>query len=1301
MNEHLGDKSNPIKLHIQLLGSFAVWVNRAMIPDLRWKSRRSSSLVKLLALAPGHRLHRDQVIDMLWPDSDLSAAANNLHQILYGARRVLGLPGRDCLRLEEGFLSLATHAAHALTVDVDLFEAAAAAAAGARDRMDPVVIQTALAFYPGDLLPDDPYEEWTIQRRGELRQAYLRLLFDLAFVQETSQNYPAGMESLQRVLSADKSNEEAHTLLMRLYALSGQRQQALRQYQALRDVLQTELEVEPSPQATRLYEEIQAGRFSQQMGATQISSKEGVSSNLPTGTVTFLFTDIEGSTPRWEQQPKAMQAAVARHHALLQDAINENGGVVFKVVGDQFQAAFRFAHKGVAAAVAAQKALQVEPWPESTGPLRVRMGLHTGPAELEGSDYAVSHTLNRAARVMSAGFGGQILLSRECADLAARELPEGIELEDLGEHRLKGFQILEHLYQVVAPGLPRDFPALPPSTRPHNLPAQLTSFIGREAEIQTLRQHIQSHRLVTLTGAGGTGKTRLALQVAERVLDNFSNGVFLVELAPLSDPDLVPQACLQSLELIQQSGMPPSSTLLRFLEKKHLLLILDNCEHVLAACTQLVDVLLKGCPGLHILATSREIISIPGESAFRVPSLAFPDPHALPDLEKLLRFEAIRLFVERAEEVSPGFRLTSENAAMVAEICLRLDGIPLAIELAAARARMLTAKQIASRLDNTFRLLTGGSKAALPRQQTLKATIDWSYDLLRPKERLLLQRLAVFSGGWTLEAAEAVYADEDGQESCAGEPLDRMEIMDLMAQLVDKSLVSAETQPNGSRYHMLETVRQYAGDRLMESGCSDMERDRHLAYFARLSGAAEPYMHTKSMLEWLERLDQELDNLWAALEWALSSRIELGLKIAADLMWFWTSRSLFEEEVERLEKLLAAEAQQRGNRPLHGQRALQRARALRVFAFNLNFTTHKLSSLQNQTAFNEESIAILRRLGPAARRELGISLFHRLQWVLNEPSPRREEMLEILEQEKNIFYLSEYFYYHGHSSNDAGRLEEAKDFYEKSLAICRETGNLDGIMSRSYELSFFEWYAGNHLRANTLLQEAIELSRKVKIRWFFAQLQLELANRALARGEYAQAAQLAAESLVNIRDMNYLLRLDTPLETLQIIEWSRGDFARSIQYGQERLELFSGVSSFFQVERDISVYLYLGRAAISQGDLSQAEKLLKKAGVSDLWNSPDFGWRLKVELLLAWIALLNQQGEHARAARLMGSVDSLYRQTELRYSPRERSEHAEALAAARATLGEEAFAAAFTTGQALTLNQALESVHVENEKKFL
>jgi predicted ATPase/DNA-binding SARP family transcriptional activator len=771
---------SPPELHLQLLGGFTVQVGDTSLPEAQWKSRRARSLVKLLALAPAHRLHRDQIIDSLWPDADLSAAANSLHQTLFAARRVLNPLAPGCLALEEGFLSLSGGEHQSLSVDVDQFEAAAVQARGSQD---PQAYQSALTLYSGELLPEDRYEEWTIRRREALHQVYLQLLLGLAHLQETLRDYPTAIEALLRLLAADPSHEEAHAGLMRLYASSGQRQQALRQYQTLREVLQSELDAEPSPATRLLYEAIQSGQFE----AIRPTLEQA---QLPTGTVTFLFTDIEGSATLWEKQPSAMPAAVARHHALMREAIETHSGVVFKVIGDQFQAAFRFANQGVAAAVAAQQSLLAERWPEAIGAIRVRMGLHTGPAELEGADYAVSHTLNRASRVMAAGFSWQVLLSQETAGLAMRQLEAGVALKSLGEHCLKGLETIETLFQVVAPGLPQDFPRLPTAvTQPHNLPAQLTSFIGREQEIAEVRQLVSDHRLVTLTGSGGTGKTRLALHAAEGLLDIFPDGVFLIELAPLSDPELVPQVCAQTLELIEQPNTSVQAALTHYLEKKHLLLILDNCEHVIAACTRLADSLLKACLQLHILATSREILSVPGEAALRVPPLAVPDPSHLPPLESVAHYEAVRLFVERAAQVSPGIALNEGNAGAVAQICQRLDGIPLAIELAAARARMMTIEQIADRLGSNFRLLTGGGRAVLPRHQTLTAMIDWSYDQLAPQERLLLQRLSVFAGGWTLEAAEAVCADQAGENSCQEGQVASPEVIDLLAQLVDKSLI--------------------------------------------------------------------------------------------------------------------------------------------------------------------------------------------------------------------------------------------------------------------------------------------------------------------------------------------------------------------------------------------------------------------------------------------------------------------------------------------------------------------------------
>lgn len=579
-----------------------------------------------------------------------------------------------------------------------------------------------------------------------------------------------------------------------------------------------------------------------------------MTAQIPAGTVTFLFTDIEGSASLWEREPESMRAALARHDAVLEAAVVAQAGVVYKHIGDAVQAAFALPAPAVLAALAAQRALAAEAWPTST-PIRVRMGLHTGPAVPAGADYATTHTLNRVARIMAAGHGGQVLLSVETANLVRGDLPGDLRLRDLAEHRMKGLAQLEHLYQLVAPDLPADFPPLATQiTIPNNLPTPATSFIGRERELAEVKRLLAGTRLLTLTGSGGTGKTRLSLKVAAEVLPEFKDGVWLVELAPLTDPALIPSAVLTVFELREQPGRPPLALVTDYLRAKRLLLILDNCEHLIEACARLTANWLQVCPHLRILASSREALGVAGEAIFHVPSLSLPNTDAATPVA-VSGSEAARLFEERARLAQPHFVLNEHNAPAVAQICRRLDGIPLALELAAARLRVFPPEQIAARLDDRFRLLTGGSRTALPRQQTLRALIDWSYDLLPEAERALLCELSVFAGGWTLEAAEAVGSGPD--------------VFDHLARLVDKSLVVMDDQAGAARYRLLETVRQYARDKLFEAGEAARVRGRHLAYFVQLMEAAETRLQGHDMIVALDRLGAELDNLRAALEWAL------------------------------------------------------------------------------------------------------------------------------------------------------------------------------------------------------------------------------------------------------------------------------------------------------------------------------------------------------------------------------------------------------------------------------------------------
>jgi predicted ATPase/class 3 adenylate cyclase len=509
---------------------------------------------------------------------------------------------------------------------------------------------------------------------------------------------------------------------------------------------------------------------------------------LPNGTITFLFTDIEGSSRMWEADPAAARSALATHDKLVISGVEEVGGIVVKSrgEGDSHFAVFTNAGAAIKAAAAIQRALEAQEW-LTEKPLRVRMALHTGEAELRMGDY-FGTAVNRAARIRSAASGGQVLLSQATAELVRDRLPRDVVLRDLGSHRLKDLNRPEQIYQLDITGLPTEFPALKSLNRKrHNLPAQSTSFIGRAQEIAQINALLEQDtaRLVMLTGPGGIGKTNLTLQVGRNVLEQFPDGVWLVELAPIADPDLVPKTAAAALGLRELPNQPVLEMMVEHLGDKECLLILDNCEHLVNAAARFVQTVIQACPKVKILASSREALGMYGEIPYRVPPLSFPEGHHLPPLEMWKKYDALRLFVERATAVLPAFQVTDGNFAPLVKICRRLDGIPLALELAAARVNILTIGQIANRLDDRFRLLTGGSRTALPRQQTLRALIDWSWDLLSEEEQVLLGRLSVFAGGMDLEAVEAV---------CAGDNLDIYDLLDLLGDLVNKSLVIAQRE---------------------------------------------------------------------------------------------------------------------------------------------------------------------------------------------------------------------------------------------------------------------------------------------------------------------------------------------------------------------------------------------------------------------------------------------------------------------------------------------------------------------------
>lgn len=599
----------------------------------------------------------------------------------------------------------------------------------------------------------------------------------------------------------------------------------------------------------------------------------------PTGTVTFLFTDVEESSRRWEADPTEMARALRRHDSVLKRVIAAHGGFVFKTVGDAFCAAFQSAPDAVGAALDAQRELN-EPASDATGLLRVRMALHSGQSEERDRDY-FGPAVNRTARLLDIAHGGQVLLSGATASLTEEQLPDGAFLRDLGKHRLKDLSREEQVHQLIASGLPADFPALRSlGLHPNNLPLQLTSFIGRDAELTAVKALLSEHRLVTLIGTGGVGKTRLALQAGAQMLHDYADGVWFVDLSPVRDPQFVAAAVAKSFELVESPTVSMTDLVVGYLERRNALLIMDNCEHVVGEVAMLIEALLHRCKDVHILATSREPIRIIGEYCERVASLAVPESAAVLNAQSALTYGAVALFVERAKAVSDQFAITDDNVRVIADLCRRLDGIALAIELAAAHVKILSVEHLNQRLDDRFRILTGGSRTAMTRQSTMRATLDWSYDLLSEKERMLLRRLSVFADGWSMPAACVV---------CRDATIEEWEIVDGLAALVDKSLVTASVHDPDERFRMYESTRLYAAEKLAESGERETFERAHAAFFAGVAARSDATWETTPTDAWVAPLKPDDDNFRAALDFTLEKAKDpaLGAAIVSRLYRYW------------------------------------------------------------------------------------------------------------------------------------------------------------------------------------------------------------------------------------------------------------------------------------------------------------------------------------------------------------------------------------------------------------------------------
>jgi predicted ATPase/class 3 adenylate cyclase len=858
---------------------------------------------------------------------------------------------------------------------------------------------------------------------------------------------------------------------------------------------------------------------------------------LPSGAVTFLLTDVVGSAKLWEEQPEEMRRALARHDEIAARLIRQRHGTLVKSrgEGDSLFAVFADAAEAVLAAGDLQQALLPGKCAVDV-PLCLRIALNTGQAEQRDGDY-YGVAVNRCARLRAITQGCQILLSLATADLARDSLTPPYCLRDLGQHKLRDLALPERIFQVVHPALPDLFPPLPARDRsglPNNLPQQPTSFVGREREMRLIRERLPHSPLLTLTGPGGCGKTRLALQAAAQAGEDYGDGVWLAELAALSNPKRVAQTAASLLHIREEPGRPIVETLSASLSGKSLLLVLDNCEHLIAACADLAQTLLRSCPGTRLLATSRQALGIPGETIIPVPTLSLPSLHPPASVEQLMQSESVRLFVSRAAATEPPFTVTLRNAPAVAQVCHRLDGIPLALELAAARVKVLSVEQIAQRLDDRFRLLTGGSRTGLPRQQTLRALIDWSYDLLSGAEQTLLRRLSVFAGGWTLEAAEQV---------CSGGSAREEDVLNLLGRLVDKSLVLVDdVEGQGRRYRLLEMVRQYSRDRREEQDDSDEARERHYAWFLALAEDAEAQLRGLDQGMWLNRLETEHDNFRAALDNCLARGSgEDYQKLAGALWHFWYIRGHWGEGQERLSRAVK----------IGPELTIGRAKALcgaSCIAWGQDYD-------REARALAEESLAVSEAMGD--KRSIAEALKH-----LGMTARRR------------------------------GDYGSARALFENSLAIYRDLANPQNSAHLLCCLGEMAWLQGEFPRARALQEESLKLSHAADSQRDRGYSLTNLGNVTLAEGHPDAARPLAEEGLAIFRALGENWAIAYALWSLGNIVFGAGRLAEAGENFREALVLVRDLDSRWSIGFALTA---LGFLASAQGEDARAVRLLSAA----------------------------------------------------------------------------------------------------------
>lgn len=1154
---------------IEMLGGLRVRQEERLIT--RFRTQKAGALLAYLAHHSRHTHPREVLIELLWPDLEPSAGRDNLSTILSSLRHQLEPPSVPAGAVfVADRLSVGVNTA-AVTTDVEDFEARICCAEQAGSETERAQFLTdAIEVYAGTLLPGY-YEEWVEPERRRLADAYLhavrRLVRNLVKLGEFSR----ALDYARKAVQSDPLREEAHRDLMRLYVANGQPSAALQQYRELERTLQEALGETPSAATREMARQIQskvpeAGErqrstltpapISKQ--ATPVETAEcipvGASDSSPTGTVTFLLVEVEETHAASQRNAEALLSPL---RPALAASFGQHGGHIFQQAGGSFRVVFAGAVNALLCAVAIQRGLARQAEEKENVP-KIRIVLHTGDVNAPQGDYH-GRVLTRALRMLMVGHGGQILCSEATAALLHRDLETGIRLADLGVYRLRDASTPQRLFQVEYPEMPeRQFlPLNAEAGYASTLPLQFTRFFGREAELSRLQDllHLPETRLVTLTGPGGAGKTRLAVETARMLVEAFAGAVWFVPLADISDPRRMFGAILEAMRLPPATKAEPLEQIVEALSRQPVLLVLDNFEQLVGEGAALVQTLLARIPTLTCLVTSRQWLGLTGEHEFWVPPLPTPQSAGTP--EQLCLYTSVQLFVDRAQTVKPDFQVTSGNAAAVAELCDRLEGMPLAIELAAARAQVVTPAQMLAQLEHRFDFLVSHKRDLAERQRTLRAAIDWSYDLLVPALQRFFVQLSVFRGGWSLEAAEAV---------CA-EPL----ALDYLAQLRECSLILAEETTPGStemRFRMLEMLRAYGEEKRVLEEREALPR-RHVDYLLALEDAAYEKLLGPEQPEWLVRLETEHDNFRAALAWCQANDVETGLRLAGGLVTFWDMRGHLSEGRAHLSALLArADA-------VGPTRA--RAQALN----GAGFFAWKQGDYAEARTLYEDSLALYRELGDQ----------HGVAASLN-----------------NL----------GSIACDQGDYETARSLREEALVINRETGNRAWEAINLQNLGVVSQVLKEYTQAQALHEESLAIRRELGDRWGIAHSLNNLGDVAKNQGDYETADALLKESLAIRRELGDKQGIANSLRYLGDVARHRRDYVSAHTLHQEELEIRQELKDRLGIAGSLQAFADLERAQNRPEQAARlfaaAEALRTSIGVSPLYKEQEEYDRSLMEL---------------------------------------------------------------------------------------